>query len=117
MLWFGLEKNEFKSLFSMAERLHKTQILRNYIDTFEEFLKARGEMNEEAAAKLEWARSKADWLDPFISNEDKYLYSYDKNELIQPECPKKDTWNHFGYSDYSSAPKFSFWSNPWRNRR
>jgi hypothetical protein len=111
------EKKEFKSLFSMAERLHKTQILRHYIDTYEAFLNARGEMGEEAAAKLEWARSKADWLDPFISKEDKFLDAYDKSELIQPECPKKDSWNQIGYSDYDSAPKYNFWSNPWHNRR
>ena len=45
------EKKEFKSLFSMAERLHKTQILRQYIATFEEFLNSRGEMNEEVCYK------------------------------------------------------------------
>jgi hypothetical protein len=32
------EKKEFKSLFLMAERLHKTHILRQYIGTFEEFV-------------------------------------------------------------------------------
>jgi hypothetical protein len=111
------KKKEFKSLFSMAERLHKTQILRHYISTYEEFLKDKGEMDEEAVTKLEWAKLKADWLDPFISKDDKYLDSYDMNELIQPECPKKDSWNQFGYSDYHSAPEYNFWSNPWRHRR
>lgn len=110
------EKNEFKSLFSMAERLHKTQILRHYVATYEEFLNSRGEMNEEASTKIEWARAKADWLDPFICKEDKYLDSYDKNELIRPDCPKKDAWNYSSNPDYS-APKYSYWSNPWRHRR
>lgn len=111
------EKKEFKSLFLMAERLHKTQILRQYISTFEEFVSKSGEMNEEIATKIEWAKAKADWLDPFVSKEDQYLDSYDKNELIQPDCPKKDTWNYPSYSDYQSTPKYSFWSNPWRTRR
>ncbi len=110
------EKTEFKSLFLMAERLNKTQILRQYIATFEEFLTSRGEMDEESLTKIAWAKAKADWLDPFISIEDRYLDPFDKNELTQPECPKKDTWNWSSYSDYQSVPKNSFWSNPWRNR-
>jgi hypothetical protein len=74
-------------------------------------------MDEVSASKIEWAKSKADWLDPFISLEDKYLDPFDKNELIQPECPKKDTWNWSSNSYYESVQKNSFWSNPWRNRR
>jgi hypothetical protein len=101
----------------MAERLHKTQILRHYITAFEEYLSNRGEMNEVSAEKIEWTKVKADWLDPFISKEDQYLDSYDKDALIQTDCPKKDTWNYPSYSDYQSTPKYSFWSNPWRNRR
>jgi hypothetical protein len=111
------EKKEFKSLFRMAEQLHKTQILRHFISTFEDLLNGRGEMDKESASKIQWAKEKADWLDPFISKSDKYLDSCDKNELIQPECPKKDSWGYSSYSDYYSAPKYSFWSNPWRNRR
>ncbi len=111
------EKKEFKSLFLMAERLHKTHILRQYISTFEEFVSKSGEMNEEIATRIEWAKAKADWLDPFVSKEDQYLDSYDKNELIQPDCPKKDTWNYPSYSDYQNSPQYSFWSNPYRKWR
>lgn len=111
------EKKEFKSLFLMAERLHKTHILRQYISTFEEFVSRDGEVTEEISTKIEWAKAKADWLDPFISKEDQYLDSYDKDELIQTECPKKDTWNYPSYSDYQSPPQYSFWSNPYRKWR
>jgi hypothetical protein len=111
------EKKEFKSLFLMAERLHKTHILRQYISTFEEFVSRDGEITEEIATKIEWAKAKADWLDPFISKEDQYLDSNDKDEIIQPDCPKKDTWNYPSYTDYQRTPQYSFWSNPWRNRR
>lgn len=96
------EKKEFKSLFIMAERLHKTHILRQYISTFEEFVSRNGDVKEEIATKIEWAKLKADWLDPFISKEDQYLDSYDKAEITQPECPKKNSWE---YSNYTSMPK------------
>jgi hypothetical protein len=108
------EKKEFKSLFLMAERLHKTHILRQYISTFEEFVSRNGDVNEEIATKIEWAKSKADWLDPFISKEDQYLDSYDRDEITQPECPKKNSWE---YSNYTSMPKPSFWSNPYSKWR
>lgn len=105
------ELKEFKSLFTMAERLHKTNILRQYISTYEEFINKRGEMDEEIIAEINWAKEKADWLDPFISKKDKYMDYYKKDEIIQPDCPKKNTWE---YSSYTSSSGSSFWSSPFR---
>jgi len=101
------ELKEFKALFTMAERLHKTNILRQYISTYEDFLNEKGEMDEKAAAKLKWAKDKADWLDPFISKNDEYLDSFDKDEITQQECPNQ-------YSRSFSSTKLSqypFWLN------
>ena len=106
------EYNEFKSLFSMAERLHKTNILRQYISSYEDFIFENGLITDEIKQKIEWAKEKADWLDPFIKKEDKYLDYYDKDEIIQQECPNKNTWGYSSY--YSSPPKESFWSSPFR---
>lgn len=107
------ELNEFKAMFSLAERLHKTAILREYISTYEQFVMEHGEMNEEISNKLQWAKEKADWLDPFISKEDQYLDEYDKNDILQPESPKYNSWR---YEDsHSSYYNYSFWSKPyWR---
>lgn len=108
------ELKEFKSLFTMAERLHKTNILRQYISTYEEFMNKHGEMDEEIAGEIQWAKEKADWLDPFISKKDQYMDHYDKDEIIQPECPKKNTWDS---PSYSSSHGPSFWSSPFRKWR
>jgi len=105
------ELKEFKSLFTMAERLHKTNILRQYISAYEEFVNQSGEMDEEIAGEIQWAKEKADWLDPFISKKDKYMDHYDKDEIIQPACPKRNTWD---YTSYTSSSGYSFWSNPFR---
>jgi hypothetical protein len=105
------EYKAFKSLFSMAERLHKANILRQYIVTFEEFARNKGEIDEDVAEEIKWAKEKADWLDPFISRKDKYLDYYNKDEIIQPECPKKNTWD---YPSYNTSSGHSFWSNPFR---
>jgi len=108
------ELKEFKSLFSMAELLHKTNILRNYISTYEQFVIEHGEMDEEISNKLQWAKEKADWLDPFISKVDQYLDKYDKNDILQSESTK---YNSRRYDDsYSSYYNYSFWSNPFRRR-
>lgn len=107
------ELKDFKALFKMAERLHKTAILRQYIKAYEEFILNNGEMNDEIRQKIQWAKDKADWLDPFISKDDMYLDEYDKDELIQPKCTKSNSWD---YDSYSSSSYYSFWSNPFRKR-
>jgi len=110
------ELKEFKSMFSMAERLHKTNILRQYISTYEHFILDQGEMNEEISERLKWAKEKADWLDPFVSKADKYLDEFRKDEILKPDCPKSNAWNYSDYSSYYSSSNNSFWSNPFRKR-
>ncbi len=104
------ELKEFKSLFKMAERLHKTLILRQYIDTYEQCIKKYGEISVEIAQKIKWAREKADWLDPFISKDDLYMDYYKKDEIIRQECPKANSWDS---PSYSSSSGHSFWSSPY----
>ncbi len=108
------EQQEFKSLFSMAERLHKTNMLRHYISTYEEFIIKNGEMSEEIEVKIRWAKDKADWLDPFISKKDQFLSYKDIDALIQPECPKNNSW---GYQSYTQSNSNSFWSRPYSKWR
>ena len=71
-------------------------------------------VTEEIAKKIEWAKEKADWLDPFISKINQYIDYYDKDEITQPEFPQKNT---LGYSNYISPSKHSFWSNLFRKWR
>ena len=108
------EQQEFKSLFYMAERLHKTNILRHYINTYEEFVTQNGAMNEEISEKVRWAKEKADWLDPFISKKDQFLNNKDIEALIQPECPKVNSW---GYQSYTQPVSNNFWSSPYSKWR
>ena len=108
------EQNEFKALFKMAERLHKANILRHYIDTYEGFISQKGEQSDEISAKIKWAKEKIEWLDPFILKDDKYLDSKDIDKLINPECPKNNTWE---YQNYSNSYEHSFWSSPYSKWR
>ena len=105
------ELKEFKAMFKMAERHQRANILRDYIYAYEKFLETSERFDEEEREKLEWARKKADWLDPFKDIEDEYLKDYHKDEISQNES----SWNSFS----REASSYTFWSNPyrWFNKR
>lgn len=104
------ELKDFQSLFTMAERLYKANTIRNYVATYEKYLTENGIENEGILAKLEWAKEKADWLDPFISKDDEYLDCYKKDEIIQAKCPKEKSWRDTNYYEHSGN---SYWAKPW----
>ncbi len=109
------ELKEFQTLFTMAERLDKTNILRNYIYTYEEYLQKNEIYDEEILAKIEWAKDKADWLDPFVSKSDKYLDHFDKEKVIQSDFSKQNSWSHQDYKEQSSRD--NFWRKPWWSKK
>ena len=91
-----------------AERFRKTNILREYINAFENHAIEDGETDDELLAKIQWAREKADWLDPFIAKKDNYLNSYDMDRILQAAVPER-SYRNSGYS---------FWTKPyWKKKR
>jgi hypothetical protein len=67
------EITDFNALLEKAERWHKADDLRRYIDEVEKRAESAGHINEENQRWLEWARQKADWYDPFVEKEDELL--------------------------------------------
>lgn len=104
------ELNEFKMMFNMAERLRKANMLRQYIADYEEYLKSSDVMDDEVVKKLEWARKKADWLDPFIDVDDEYLNDDDKDQRIEPV----KTESNVRQSSTTEIERYSFWTRPYR---
>ena len=96
----------------MVERHQRANILRDYISAYEQFLKTSESFDEEELEKLEWARKKADWLDPFKDVKDEYLKDCHKDEIFENE----NSWNSFSRDAVSG---YTFWSNPhrWFNKR
>ncbi|CAL2087242.1 hypothetical protein [Tenacibaculum sp. 190524A05c] len=76
------EIDEFKNLFSLADRHQKNLYIRNYIDKFERLEKENNTFDEEKKQWIEWARSKGDWYDPFIEKEDVLLKGIDRDGLV-----------------------------------
>lgn len=109
------ELKEFKMMFNMAERLRKANMLRQYIADYEEYLRTSDVMNEEVEKKLEWAKKKADWLDPFIDVEDEYLNEDDKDQRIE----SVKTESNVRHSSITEAEEYSFWTRPyhWFNKK
>ncbi len=74
------ERLNFKELLKKAKRWHKANILREFIDRFEEDCLRNNTLSEEQKEWIIWARDKADWFDPFIRKEDKFLTDDDLND-------------------------------------
>ncbi len=71
----------FRQTLNKAERWHKAENLRNYINEVELKAVAVNNLTEEIQDWLIWARKKADWYDPFIEAEDELLRNTDKENL------------------------------------
>jgi hypothetical protein len=71
----------FRKTLNKADRWHKTENLRNYINEVESKAIANNKLTEEIKAWLIWARKKADWYDPFIESPDELLNNADKDTL------------------------------------
>lgn len=58
------EEQKFKDLLSEADRFHRAQVLREYLNTMKAKAEAKGILTTEFIQWLEWAALKADSIDP-----------------------------------------------------
>lgn len=66
------EQKRFSELLQESKRWAEAQQLRAYLNSIE----SSGSLKEDLSTWLEWARSKADWLDPMIKKEDKWMEGF-----------------------------------------
>lgn len=64
------EIQDFKLLFARAYRLHQANIIRDYIKSVEQKATVDGELTDELAKWLDWAKKKSDWYNPLIERID-----------------------------------------------
>lgn len=72
---------DVKELLENAERWHKSEMLRKYINSVEERATTSNDASEETRNWLAWARKKADWYDPNVEAEDKLLDEVNRENL------------------------------------
>ncbi|HCY75958.1 MAG TPA: hypothetical protein DHV28_08545 [Ignavibacteriales bacterium] len=75
------ELADFKELFKKSKRHEEAEIIRRYIQKLEDSAISKNELNEELKQKIEWARKKADWYDPFIEANDELLIDVNREDL------------------------------------
>lgn len=75
------ELDSFKELFKKAKRHDKAEMIRSYANKLEQNSIEKNELTTELREKIEWARKKADWYDPFIEAYDELLHGIDREEL------------------------------------
>jgi hypothetical protein len=75
------ELDNFKELFKKAKRHDKAEMIRSYANKLEQNAIDRNELTFDLREKIEWAKKKADWYDPFIEADDELLRGIDREEL------------------------------------
>jgi len=64
------ERRQLRSLFRDASRLQRAMRLREFIAAVEDRAHRDGELTPEKKPWIEWAKAKADWIDPLVRRSD-----------------------------------------------
>ena len=75
------ERRQLRALFRDASRLQRANRLREFIAAVEDRARHDDELTPEKQQWLEWAKAKADWLDPLVRRSDPIL------DAPEPEAP------------------------------
>lgn len=84
------ELEKFNAILIQQNRWHQAQIMRDYLNHYENYFQNLNQLDEQKKEWLEWARKKADWYDPFIELNDVVMERIDRDKL-EP-IPLKDGW-------------------------
>jgi len=101
------ELADFKELFVKAQRLHQANIIRAYVHRVESKAIKEEKMTEEIQSWIDWARKKADWIDPQIEAADELLSDINKDKLFE----ESKSGAGFNYSSSDSHGHDNWWSN------
>jgi hypothetical protein len=71
----------FKMMLEKSKRWNDAVVLRNYIQEVEKQAIETNALTAEKQEWLAWARSKADWYDPFVEKKDELLDTYNPSIL------------------------------------
>jgi hypothetical protein len=75
------ERRQLRALFRDASSLQRANRLREFITAVEDRARECGELTPEKQAWIQWARAKADWIDPLVRVSDPIL------DAPEPKAP------------------------------
>lgn len=108
------ETEKLKEVFLNAELYAWANVLRSYAERYESFLNDKETQDDDELEKLQWLKSKVEWIDPFVEHDDELLTNDHKKELF---WPKEHGFSYSNpYHSYPSWPEFNFWNNPFKRR-
>lgn len=84
------ELEKFNAILIQQNRWHQAQIMRDYLNRYENHFQNLNQLDDQKKEWLEWARKKADWYDPFVELNDEVMESIDRDKL-EP-IPLKEGW-------------------------
>lgn len=89
------EFEDFISVLNKCRQWHEAEILRKYIDVAEHYATTNNALTEEMKQSFAWTREKANWYDPLIASEDKYLTDSDRSKVfLREEKKERKDWNY-----------------------
>ena len=80
------EHGKLRALFRDASRLQRANRLREFITAVEDRAHHDGELTPEKQQWIEWAKAKADWIDPLVRRSDPIL------DTPEPQRPSYWSW-------------------------
>ena len=108
------EMERLKEVFLNAELYAWANVLRSYAERYESYLYDKETQEDGELEKLEWLKSKVEWIDPYVEHDDELLTDEHKKELF---WPKEHGFSYQNpYHSYASWPEFNFWNNPFKRR-
>lgn len=75
------ELAKFNAILIQQNRWHQAQIMREYLNHYENHFQNLNQLDEQKKEWLEWARKKVDWYDPFIELDDEVMNCIDRDKL------------------------------------
>jgi hypothetical protein len=112
-----IEMGKVRQLFEDSRRSEKAEEIRRYIDRLEQkMMFDDNAISEEMELWLEWARQKANWIDPIVDGQDEWLDDNDRYSLFKENKPHENSF--IGYNDSSLPTQKEWWpGQKWYSRK
>lgn len=108
-----LELSLFKQMLKDSRRWKEAKLLREYINQIEQKAIAEGRLTEDIREWVQWARKKADWLDPLLNEPDEWLAGVDPTGLFVQDNPNSLSAGFIQSYSQETVNKSSWPLAPW----
>lgn len=110
-----IEMNNVQQLLKEAHQSQRADELRRYLDRIERKIISDEEQSEETMKWLDWARKKADWIDPLTRTTDEWLEEEDLQVLLGENKPRE--YFSTGYHENVTLSKKWWPSQKWYSKK